>query len=139
MESSKSLNSLDPGLRRDDMDSGSHLFMDGHGLVSGDLTESPMKAPILTAFLIVVVLLSFTDAMAERGSRWVVAESDNYSLDSAVSKARKRSKGGRVVRAETGERDGRRTHDIRIYKDGRVKRYRMDAETGRLTRPGRKR
>ena len=98
-----------------------------------------IKARILTAFSIVLLLLSLTDAMAERGSRRGAAKSDNYSLDSAVSKARKRSKGGRVVRAETGERDGRRTHNIRIYKDGRVKRYRMDAETGRLTRPDRKR
>lgn len=98
-----------------------------------------VRTCILTAFSIVILLLSLSDAMAERGPRRGVAKSDNYSLDSAVSKARKRSEGGRVVRAETGERDGRRIHNIRIYKDGRVKRYRMDAETGRLTRPGRKR
>ncbi len=97
-----------------------------------------IRACILTAFSI-VLLLSFTGVMAEHGAKRGAARSDNYSLDNAVSKARKRSKGGRVVRAETGERDGRRIHDIRIYKDGRVKRYRMDAETGRLTRPYRKR
>ena len=98
-----------------------------------------VRTCILTAFSIVILLLSLSDAMAERGSRRGAAKSDNYSLDSAVSRARKRSEGGRVVRAETGERNGRRIHNIRIYKDGRVKRYRMDAETGHLTRPGRKR
>ena len=98
-----------------------------------------IKARILTAFSIVLLLVSLTDAMAERDPRRGAAKSDNYSLDNAVSKARRRSKGGRVVRAETGERDGRRIHDIRIYKDGRVKRYSMDAETGNLTRPRRKR
>ena len=98
-----------------------------------------LKARILTAFSMVLLLMSLTDVRAERWRGRLLAEIDNYSLDNAVSKARKRSKGGRVVRAETGERDGRRIHDIRIYKDGKVERYRMDAETGRLTRPRRKR
>lgn len=98
-----------------------------------------IKARILTAFSIVFLLVSFTGTAAERGPRRGASKSDNYSLDNAVSKARKRSEGGRVVRAETGERDGRRIHDIRIYKDGRVRRYSMDAETGRLTRPRQKR
>lgn len=53
------------------------------------------------------------------------------SLDDAVWDAR-REGDGRVISAETRRRDGRETHDVRILTpEGRVKRYRYDAESGR--------
>jgi len=54
------------------------------------------------------------------------------SLDEAVSEARGRHP-GRVLSAETDRRGGRDSHKIRILtQDGRVKRLRMDAESGRF-------
>lgn len=54
------------------------------------------------------------------------------SLDDAVSEARGRHP-GRVLSAETDRRGGRDSHKIRILtQDGRVKRLRMDAESGRF-------
>jgi len=56
------------------------------------------------------------------------------SLDDAVSEARGRYP-GRVLSAETDRRGGRESHQIRILtRDGRVKRLRMDAESGRFQR-----
>jgi uncharacterized membrane protein YkoI len=49
------------------------------------------------------------------------------SLDQAVQQAKERM-GGRVISAETQERDGRRTHNIRILTDeGKLRRLRIDA------------
>jgi uncharacterized membrane protein YkoI len=43
-----------------------------------------------------------------------------------------RRKGGRVISAETQERDGQRVYNIRLLtKDGKVKRIRIDGDTGR--------
>ena len=54
------------------------------------------------------------------------------SLEDAVSEARGRHP-GRVLSAETDRRGGRESHKIRILtRDGRVKRLRMDAESGRF-------
>ena len=54
------------------------------------------------------------------------------SLEDAVSEARGRHP-GRVISAETDRRGGRESHRIRILtRDGRVKRLRMDAESGRF-------
>ena len=56
------------------------------------------------------------------------------SLDEAVSEARDRHP-GRVLSAETDRRGGRESHRIRILtRDGKVKRLRMDAESGRFQR-----
>jgi uncharacterized membrane protein YkoI len=53
------------------------------------------------------------------------------SLEQAVSEARERYN-GRVLSADTERRGGRETHRIRILTDdGRVKRLRVDPETGR--------
>lgn len=58
------------------------------------------------------------------------------SLDSAVSRARERT-GGRVLSAETRQVDGRATHFVRILtEDGKVRRLRVDAATGRFVAPG---
>ncbi|MCP3868174.1 MAG: ribosome biogenesis GTPase RsgA [Gammaproteobacteria bacterium] len=63
-----------------------------------------------------------------------------HSLDSAVSRARERTGGGRVLSAQTRELEGRRTHQIRILsKEGRVQRFRMDARSGRMAPPRRRR
>ena len=56
------------------------------------------------------------------------------SLDEAVERARGRE-GGRVISAETHERDGQRIHNIRLLtKDGRVKRIRIDGQSGKRMR-----
>ncbi len=56
------------------------------------------------------------------------------SLEQAVNEARERYP-GRVLSAETQRNAGRESHRIRILTDdGRVKRLRMDAESGRFER-----
>ena len=56
------------------------------------------------------------------------------SLDEAVSDARERYP-GRVLSAETDRRGGRESYNIRILTDdGRVKRLRVDPESGRYQR-----
>lgn len=61
-------------------------------------------------------------------------------LDSTVRQIRKET-GGRVLQAETRNRDGRREHHVRIITDrGKVKRYRVDAGSGEtLPRGGNRR
>ncbi|HEB95476.1 MAG TPA: ribosome biogenesis GTPase RsgA [Sedimenticola thiotaurini] len=57
------------------------------------------------------------------------------SLDSAVSGVRQRS-GGRVLSAETRQEEGRPVHYIRLLTpDGRVRRVRIDARSGRRLGP----
>ncbi len=54
------------------------------------------------------------------------------SLDDAISRVREQSQ-GRVLSAETVQQDNRNEHRVRIITDdGRVRRYRMDAETGNV-------
>jgi uncharacterized membrane protein YkoI len=66
------------------------------------------------------------------------AQNGRYtSLDQAVSEARARYD-GRVLSAETEQRGGRESHNIRVpTPDGRVKNLRMDANTGRFDEPAR--
>ena len=53
------------------------------------------------------------------------------SLDEAVAKARRQNE-GKVLSAETIRDNGRTVHRIKILtKDGRVKRTRIDARTGK--------
>jgi len=74
--------------------------------------------PLLVSFLL--CLLVSTQAFARGG----------ISLDEAVQQARGRE-GGRVISAETQERDGRQVYNIRLLtKDGRVKRIRIDGQSG---------
>jgi len=59
------------------------------------------------------------------------------SLDEAVSEARDRYN-GRVISAETRRNNGRETHNVRILtRDGKVRRLRIDAESGRPLPPRR--
>ncbi len=58
--------------------------------------------------------------------------SRNTSLDDAVSWARRKSQ-GRVLSAETVQKNNQEEHRVRIITDdGRVRRYRLDALTGNL-------
>lgn len=60
------------------------------------------------------------------------------SLDQAVEQAKQRL-GGRVISAETRERDGKRVHNVRILtKDGKVRRLRINAEGARRHHNGRR-
>ena len=62
----------------------------------------------------------------------------DISLDQAVEQARQRV-GGRVISAETRERDGRQVHNVRILtKDGKVRRLQINAEGGRRQKDGRR-
>lgn len=61
------------------------------------------------------------------------------SLDQAVEQARQRLGGGRVISAETQERDGKRVHNVRILtKDGKVRRLRINAEGSDRRHDGRR-
>ena len=65
------------------------------------------------------------------------AEKHGISLDEAISRARRQAD-GKVLSAETVRDNGRRIHRIKILtRDGRVKRVRIDANTGRPAPRGR--
>jgi uncharacterized membrane protein YkoI len=77
---------------------------------------------------LVLALGQIDGALAERRT----------SLEQAVNEARERYP-GRVLSAETERRNGRESHQIRILTDdGRVKRLRIDAESGRHQPPPRR-
>ena len=77
---------------------------------------------------------SFLLAVAMLGASTLAHADRRTSLEDAVSQARDRHP-GRVLSAETERRGGRESHRIRILtRDGRVKRLRMDAESGRFQR-----
>lgn len=59
----------------------------------------------------------------------------DVSLNQAIGEARNHYN-GKVLSAETRRTKGRDTHNVRILtKDGRVRRYRVDAESGRRLKP----
>ena len=61
----------------------------------------------------------------------MVAPERRATLDDAISEARE-DVPGRVLSAETVRENGQEVHRLRILsEDGRVRRYNMDAETGR--------
>lgn len=65
----------------------------------------------------------------------VISQRGSVSLDQAIQIASQRYP-GRVVRAETTTRGGRRVHEIRILVEGegnaRMRIIRIDAESGRF-------
>jgi uncharacterized membrane protein YkoI len=62
----------------------------------------------------------------------------DMSLDQAVEQAKQRLD-GRVISAETRERDGERVHNVRILtKDGKVRRLRINADRDRRQNNGRR-
>ena len=71
--------------------------------------------------------------------RLYLAQHQGENLDRAVSRIRGRT-GGRVLSAETRDNDGRRVHHIRILtNNGKVRRVRVDAESGETLPPRRRR
>ena len=69
-----------------------------------------------------LLALAFAPPLVARG---------DMSLDQAVRQARDKSN-GRVIRAETREKNGHRYHNIRILtEDGKVRRYQFDAGESR--------
>ena len=86
---------------------------------------------LITALVSLAVLLTPLTLLADKRSR------DGVSLESAVSNARDHYR-GRVISAETGKRNGNAPHKIRILtEDGRVRRLRVDPETGEYLQPSR--
>jgi hypothetical protein len=72
--------------------------------------------------LILLLALAFAPPLLARG---------DISLDQAVRQARERT-GGRVISAETREKNGQLFHNIRILtNDGKVRRLKYDAGGGR--------
>jgi hypothetical protein len=68
--------------------------------------------------LILLLALAFAPPLMARG---------DMSLEQAVRQARDKSN-GRVISAETREKNGQRYHNIRILtNDGKLRRYRYDA------------
>lgn len=66
--------------------------------------------------------------------RFQTVQQRGLSLRQAIALAQQRYE-GRVVRAETKERNGRRVHEIRILgDDGRVRTLHFDAEGGGRSR-----
>jgi len=59
-------------------------------------------------------------------------QAGGMSLDEAVRMVESRYN-ARAVRAETVDSGGRRVHEIRLLKDGRVWKVRVDAETGQAS------
>jgi len=90
--------------------------------------------------LLISALLLPQQALAQRfPERWqgprvrppVVSPGPSRSLDNVVRRIRKETN-GRVLSAETRTIEGRRIHVIRILTgDGRVRRLRVDADSGR--------
>jgi uncharacterized membrane protein YkoI len=84
----------------------------------GGVGEAPARPLVLLDFSFVRT----PDIVAQRGP---------VSLQQAVAIARQRYR-GRVVRAETISRNGRRVHEVRILdeEEGRVRTVQIDAESG---------
>lgn len=92
-----------------------------------------MRATALCCSLLVALPLSAQQQGRDRGARG----GGGVDLDSTVRQIR-RETGGRVLQAETRNRDGHSEHHVRIITErGRVKRYRIDAGSGeKLPRGG---
>ncbi len=86
--------------------------------------------------LAVLALLLFGLNPMVYGQRSTASE---MGLDQSVDSIRGRT-GGRILSAETRQSDGRRVHHIRVLTPkGKVRRYRLDAATGRELPAGRRR
>lgn len=97
--------------------------------------RSWLMAGVVCCSFLVAPPLAAQQPPGDRGSR-----GGGVDLDSTVRQIRKET-GGRVLQAETRDRDGHREHHVRIITDrGRVKRYRVDAGSGeKLPRGGNRR
>ena len=88
----------------------------------------------LISSVVLVLSLAVAPALADRDKGWKRRAGPGMSLDHAVEQIR-RETGGRVLSAETERDDGRQVHRIRILTDdGRVRRIRIDGESGQRIR-----
>ena len=90
---------------------------------------------------VLLIILAATAGQAAAEGRWQrsprdvdpgyrMARKGGYSLDDAVSGARRKNP-GKVLSADTVDDNGRPVHRIRILNDqGRVRGYRYDGDTG---------
>jgi hypothetical protein len=91
------------------------------------------------AYKLIPLLLAFwagglqaAQPSLQEGTRLLLAQ--GYSLDEAVSQARRRYP-GKVLSAETIRQGDHPVHRIRIIDDGRVRGLRYDGDTGRPLGP----
>jgi uncharacterized membrane protein YkoI len=98
-----------------------------NGLAAGGLIMLLATAPVVT------------EAFWFPGAPVYVAQAANggISLDEAVSRVRRQTK-GKILSAETVRSDGGSVHRIKVLtQDGRVKRLLIDAQSGRPAARGR--
>lgn len=89
----------------------------------------------IMTLLIAAGLLAGGDALAgrhpDRDPAFAKVRKDRGGLDAAVAEVRERTR-GRVLSAETREREGRRFHYIRVLMpNGEVRRIRVQADPGK--------
>ena len=86
------------------------------------------STPNAAVLLAVAVLIAGSALPALSGSH----DSDGVSLDDAIALVRGKS-GGKVLRAETKQKDHRSIHEIRVLtEDGHVRTYIVDGRTGEV-------
>jgi uncharacterized membrane protein YkoI len=100
------------------------------------MTSGRLLTGWLTLLLATLLATGPVQAAPHHPPRVLIAKNDHgnnggISKDEAVAKARQRHN-GKVLSAETIRVDGRKVYRIKILtKDGRVKRTRIDARTGK--------
>lgn len=101
------------------------------------LLMTQASAPTLMVLFLCAAALLAPDARAG-GKQGNKGGDQGLGLDEAVANLR-RGGPGRVLSADTLERDGQRVHRIKILTDeGRVKRYQLDGESGQAIPSGKK-
>lgn len=92
------------------------------------------------SFLVMTVaaMTSQSVTAADQRNKESAHRDNGVSLERAVSRARNEYQ-GRILSAETDRQNGHSTHNIRILTDdGRVRRLRVDSDTGEYIRPNRR-
>lgn len=100
-----------------------------------------MRQYMLGSVLVLLLILGFSDtspvvaapgSWQEKGERIDTDTGGGVSQEQAAQMVRERT-GGRILSVETKQRDGREVHVVRILTERqRVRRLRIDAETGRF-------
>ncbi len=94
---------------------------------------------MMAGLLLAGLMVSLPVAAQRYNSSGNRAYERGVDLDSTVERIR-RETGGRVLHAETKNNQGNREHRVRIITDrGEVKRYRVDAGSGEVVSPGKRR
>lgn len=95
--------------------------------------------PLVTGLLLAGLMVSLPLAAQRYNSSGNRGYEQGVDLDSTVKRIR-RETGGRVLHAETKNYQGHREHRVRIITDrGEVKRYRVDAASGKVMSRDKKR